>query len=929
MTNCSREVTEMASKRIKGITIEIDGNAKPLVDEIKKAEKEIKAANDDLRDINKLLKIDPKNTELLTQKQKALADAIEGTKEKLKQEKQALEQLKNGPQTENTIKQQQVLEREIVETEGALKSLEQEYKQFGSVAVQQTKAAGEEMQTAGQKLQKAGGTLASVGRGMTTYVTAPVMAAGVAVVKTAADFDSGMSKVQAISGATADQMDSLREKAKEMAAGTKFDLNETAEAYSYMAMAGWKTEDMLNGIAPVMSLAAASGEDLATTSDILTDNLTAFGLAAKDGAMFSDVLAAAATNSNTNVSMMGESFKYAAAPAHTLGYTVQDTALALGLMANNGVKADMAGTALRNLFNRMAKPTKESQAAIDQLGLALYDSEGKMYSFREVMYQIRDGFKNIKVPTEEAQAMFAELDDQLEAGTITQKEYDAQLEDLTRNVFGAEEAEKARAAAMLGGARAMSGLLAIANSSDEDFNKLANAIDNSSEKMAKLEDGSVVPLSEALASGAKVVEEYNGQAEAMAAIMEDNLNGDITKLKSQLNVLAEEFGRLLIPEVTKCVEALSKLVKQIHELPEGQKKAVIGFAKFAAVIGPVLLVVGNLLIFIGRIVEAVGILKTTMAGASIFSSISTGLSTMAASVSGALSAIGAQVTAFLAGIGGTILTACATIGASIVSFFAGAEIGKSIGAYIFPDDAELYEHYDGIKGTFLLLKDFLTTLGSEIVEGAKQYYNNLYEATELLNEELAFLWEDIKFKVLEIWDAIKQGVTEKVTALIEGVKEHFGYLKDFFQELIQNAFNWGADLINSIKEGIKSKLDAVKESASSVGNAIKERLHFSEPDVGPLANFNSWMPDMMSQMADQINAGIPGVASAMQNVAGTMAGQINPDYSGQLASINNGIGRLAAAGGGNITVPVYIGQQKFAQAVVSANQMNNYRNGGR
>ena len=920
----------MASKRIKGITIEIGADTQKLTQALKDADRQVSNATSNLRDINKLLKLDPKNTELLTQKQKQLNEAIEGTKEKLKKEKEALEQLKNGPQTEETIRQQENLEREIVDTTKALDKLEKEYKEFGSVAVQQTKAAGEEMQKAGQKLQSAGSSVASAGRTMSTYVTAPLVAAGTVAVKTAADFDTGMSKVQAISGATADQMDRLREKAKEMAASTKYDLNEVAEAYSYMAMAGWKTEDMLNGIAPVMHLAAASGEDLATTSDILTDNLTAFGLSAQDGAMFADVLAAAATNSNTNVSMMGESFKYAAAPAHALGYTVQDTALALGLMANNGIKADMAGTSLRNIFQRMYKPTKESQMAIDKLGLSLYNTAtGEMYTFREVMGQIREGFKNVKMSAEDYDAAVAALDADLEAGNITQKKYDAQLEELMQSTFGAEEAEKARAAAMLGGARATSALLAIAQSSEEDFNKLADSIDNSSEKMAKLEDGSVVPLTEALASGAKVVEEYNGQAEAMAALMEDNLNGDITKLKSQLNVLAEEFGRLLIPEVTKFVEKLSELVQKIHELPEGEKSAIIGFAKFAAAIGPILLIVGNLLIFIGRIIEAIGTIKTTLAGAKIFAAIGTKLAAIKAAVTGALSAIGTEITGFLAGIGGTILTVMATIAASIVAFFAGAEIGKSIGAYIFPDDAELYEHYEGIKGTFLLLKDFLTTLGEEIVEGAKTYYNNLYEATELLNEELAYAWEDIKAKTLEIWDMIKQGVTEKVTALVESVKEHFGYLKDFFKELIDDAVNWGADLIGNIKQGIMDGLKGVKDAAKAVADAIRERLHFSEPDVGPLADFNSWMPDMMSQMADQINAGVPGVASAMQNVAGTMAGQINPDYSGQLASINNGIGRLAAAGGGNITVPVYIGQQKFAQAVVSANQMTNYRNGGR
>lgn len=919
----------MASKRIKGITIEIDANTQPLTKALKDADRQINSATSNLRDVNKLLKLDPKNVELLTQKEKYLNEAIEGTKDKLKQEKEALEQLGQKDQTDEVVRQQEALQREILDTEHQLESLEQEYRDFGSVAVQQTRAAGEEMQAAGQKLQKAGGTIASAGQGMTTYVTAPIVAAGTAAVKTAADFDSAMSKVQAISGATSEEMEALRAKAREMGASTKFSATESAEALSYMAMAGWKSDQMLNGLEGIMHLAAASGEELGTTSDIVTDALTAFGMSAEESARFADILAAAATNSNTNVSMMGESFKYAAAPAGTLGYSAEDVALALGLMANNGIKADMAGTSLRNLFNRMAKPTKESQAAIDQLGLSLYDGEGKMYSFRDVMLQIREGFKNCKMSAEDYDAAVAALDDDLAAGNITQANYDKELEDLARNAFGAEEAEKARAAAMLGGTRAMSGLLAIAQTSDEDFEKLANAIDSSSDSFAKLADGSVVPLQEALASGQEIIEQYNGQAEAMAAIMEGNLNGDITRLKSALQELAIAFGELLIPEVREFVEHLQALVDKLNAMPEDQKQAIIGFAKFAAVIGPVLLVLGNLLIFIGRIIEAVGILKTTFAGVNIFASIQAGLASVTTAVSGALSAIGAQVSAFLVGIGGTILTACATIGASIVSFFAGAEIGKSIGAYIFPDDAELYAHYDGIKGTFLLLKDFLTTLGSEIVEGAKQYYANLKEATQLLNEELAFLWEDIKAKVLEIWDAIKQGVTEKVTALVDGVKEHFGYLKDFFKELISDAFNWGADLINSIKEGIKSKLDAVKDAASSVGNAIKERLHFSEPDVGPLSDFNTWMPDMMRQMADQINAGVPGVASAMQNVAGTMAGQINHDYSGQLASINSGIGRLAEAGSGNITVPVYIGQQKFAQAVVNANQSNNYRNGGR
>lgn len=932
----------MASGRIKGITIKIGADTTELSKALKDFDKQISSAKTSMKDINKLLKGDPKNTELLTQKQKAFTDAIDGTKKKLEEEKNALKQLEGAEQTDQVVKQQENLKREIIYTEQELNNLEAEYREFGSVAQQQTKIAAQEMQAAGRQLQEAGRGISNAGSTMTRYVTAPVVAAGVAVIKTAADFDTGMSKVQAISGATADEMTNLRDKAKEMAAGTKFNLNETAEAYSYMAMAGWKTEDMLNGIAPVMSLAAASGEDLATTSDILTDNLTAFGLAASDGAMFADVLAAAATNSNTNVSMMGESFKYAAAPAHALGYTVQDTALALGLMANNGIKADMAGTSLRNIFQRMYKPTKESQAAIDQLGLSLYDDTGKMYTFREVMEQIRDGFKNVKMSAEDYDAAVAALDADLEAGNITQKKYDAALEDLNRNAFGAEEAEKARAAAMLGGARATSALLAIAQSSEEDFDKLADAIDNSSEKMVKLKDGSVVPLSEALASGAEIVEEYNGQAEAMAAIMEDNLNGDITKLKSQLNVLAEEFGRLLIPEVTKFVEKLSALVTKFHEMDEGDKKAIINFAKFAAAIGPVLLIVGKLTIGIGKFIEALGTIKGLFAAGGAFANVGAAFGQIGTALQSGIASIGTGISEVMAGVGGTILTACATIASSVIAFFAGAEVGKVVGALIFPDDMELYAEYQGITGTVQMLIDTLDAMWYQLSELFNSWWEYQKGCIESVKTFLSETWTNIKTNVSEnfeaiktivtvCWDYIKQTVSDRVTGMFDDIKNTFLNMVNFVTDIITKAKTWGSELIGNIKKGIDDGIKGLKESVNNAGNAIKARLHFSSPDVGPLADFNSWMPDMMKQMAEQIEAGTPMVASAIQGTASAMAGGLGGgiDYSEQLSSINNGIGQLAAAGGGNITVPVYIGQTKFAQAVVNANQSNVYRSGGR
>ena len=320
-------------------------------------------------------------------------------------------------------------------------------------------------------------------------------------IEAGSSFEAGMDKVAAISGATGEDLERLTEKAKEMGATTMFSATESAEALQYMAMAGWKADQMIAGLPAIMNLAAASGEDLATVSDIVTDDLTAFGLAAEDAGHFADVLAAASSNANTNVSLMGETFKYAGAVAGAMGYDVEDLAVATGLMANAGIKASNAGTALRSVITRMAKPTKESYQAMQDLGISLTDNEGQMYSFMEIMEQMRDGFA-----------------------------------DLT-------EAEKAEKAAMLAGKTGMSGLLSIVNASEADFNKLCEAIENcdgaAEEMAATMQDnlkGKVTILQSALEGlGISVYdvfsEDLKGGVEAATEAVErlhDSVeNGDI------------------------------------------------------------------------------------------------------------------------------------------------------------------------------------------------------------------------------------------------------------------------------------------------------------------------------------------------------------------------------------------------------------------
>ena len=297
---------------------------------------------------------------------------------------------------------------------------------------------GNEAIKAGKQIQSAGKTITSVGSTLTKAITVPIAGVATAAVKTAADFEAAMSEVGAISGASAQDLATLTAKAKEMGATTSFSASESAEAMKYMAMAGWKTADMTAGIAGIMNLAAAAGEDLGTTSDIVTDGLTAFGMSAKESGRFADVMAATSTNANTNVTMLGESFKYCAATAGAMGYNIEDISVALGVMANAGIKGSTAGTTLKNVIANMAKPTDAQAAVMQKLGISLTDSSGNMKSFAEVMNNLRSSFN------------------------------------------GLSETEKASYATTLAGKESMSGLLTIVNASAADFDKLTEAINGSS-----------------------------------------------------------------------------------------------------------------------------------------------------------------------------------------------------------------------------------------------------------------------------------------------------------------------------------------------------------------------------------------------------------------------------------------------------------------
>ncbi|MDE6054039.1 MAG: phage tail tape measure protein, partial [Lachnospiraceae bacterium] len=461
-------------------------------------------------------------------------------------------------------------------------------------------------------------------------VTLPIAGVATAAVKTAADFEASMSKVGAISGAVADDeisgiikkagemglsfkegadttetaMNILKAKAQQMGATTAFSASESAQAMQYMAMAGWKTADMMDGIAGIMDLAAASGEELAATSDIVTDGLTAFGMTAKESSRFADVMAATSSNANTNVALMGETFKYCASTAGAMGYSIEDISVAIGIMGNAGIKGSMAGTTLKNTIANLAKPTDSQAEIMKKLGISLTDGSGNMKSFAEVMDNLRSSFS------------------------------------------GLSETEKAAAATTLAGKQSMAGLLTIVNASEEDFDKLTAAINGS-----------------------------KGSAGEMAKTQLDNLNGQITLLKSATEGILITIGDKLMPYVKDAVSWIQKAADYINGLSDAQVNNIVKWAGIAAAVGPVVMIFGKIISTVGKAVKTFGTITKTIAN---FGGIIGVITSPAGIVIGVLAAIAVaavliiknwdKVREFLSGVGSWFKNVFEKAGSSIENF---------------------------------------------------------------------------------------------------------------------------------------------------------------------------------------------------------------------------------------------------------------------
>ena len=592
------------------------------------------------------------------------------------------------------------------------------------------------------KAEKVGGTLTSVGQKLLPLSTS-IAGLGVAAVKTTADFDSEMSKVSAISGATGTDLDKLRGKAREMGAKTKFSASEAAQGMQYMAMAGWKTQDMMDGLEGIMNLAAASGEDLASTSDIVTDALTAFGLSAKDSSHFSDILAAASSNANTNVSMMGETFKYAAPVLGSLGYTAEDAALAIGLMANAGIKSSQAGTSLRGAITNLAKPTDTVAAAMDKYGISLTDSSGKMLSLRELMEQLR------------------------------------------QKLGGLSEAEQAQAAAALFGKNAMSGMLAIINGSDKDFEKLAGAIDN-----------------------------CDGSSEKMANTMNDNLQGQITILMSQLQELAISFGEILMPKIRDIVTHIQNFVDKLNAMDEGQKETILRIGMFVAALAPMLMGLGKVITFSANVSRALGTLSAGLVKAGGFSGVFTkalGLITSpAAIVVGAIAAITAVIIHLWntnEDFRNTITAIWQKIKDAFTIFAAGISERLSALGITFSD----------VTSAIKTIWDGFCNLLAPVLEAA---FNTIAIALQTAFNVILGIWDVFSAVFSGDWSGAWEAVKGIFSSVWDGLKEYFSTIIGAVKGVADVFLGWFGTNWETVWNGVKTFFEGIWNGISSFFEGI-------------------------------------------------------------------------------------------------------------
>lgn len=966
------------ANRIKGITVEIGGDTTKLTDALKSVNGQIKNTQSQLKDVEKLLKLDPGNTELLAQKHRLLGDAVKETKEKLETLKTAAEQA-NQALANGDISQEQydALQREIVETEQALERLEEQANE-SATAVQKIAVAGENMKDFGSKVESAGKSLLPL--------SAAVSAVGVAGLKVATDFETAMSSVKAITGATGEEFELLREKAIDLGATTAFSSGEVAEAMTEMGKAGWSTQQILDGMSGVLDATAASGESLGSVATIVADSITGFGLAASDSARVADLLTQAANSGTMGITDLGESYKYIAPIAQSMGMSIEDVTTAISAMSMAGIKGSQAGTAIRTVLTNMAKPTDTVAAAMDNLGISITNSDGTFKSLNEIVTIMRTSFSGL-------------TDDQ-----------------------------KAYYATALAGKEGMSGLLSLLNLTQAEYDALSASMNNCSgvagETAAVMQDN--------LQSK---IEQMGGALESLAIKLADYVIPFLTKLVEKVTSAIDAFTNLspgvqkavlviggivaaagpvliIVGKIISAVGTIMTIVPKLASVINVVKGAFAGLNAIMAA-NPILLIITAIAALVAAFIylwnncegfrqfwidlwenikqvaivvwEAIKnfFVAVWEAIKSVFQTVFEVIKTLVTTyfnlyktvietVINVIKTVIQTAWNFIKGIFETVFNVIKTIVTTYFNVY--KTIIQTVMTVIQTVISTVWNTIktvittvlNAIKTVFTTIWNAIKTIVQAVVSGIKALITGDFEGvknaiTTIMNtikNTISTVWNTISGAVSTVLNTIKNAVssvfTNIKTAISGAMSSIFDTIKGGFEKavgyitgLASKAFTWGKDLVMGIVNGIKSCISAVGDAVKSVADKITSFLHFSVPDEGPLTEYESWMPDFMQGLAKGIEGSRGLIEKAVSGVASDMI--INPklgtmdasglSYSGHAVSGESTGTSIASAitdalkgisgNTGDIVIPVYLGGNLLDEVIVNAQQRANLRSGGR
>jgi len=793
-------------------------------------------------------------------------------------------------------------------------------------------------------LDKMGTAFTKTGTILTATVTAPIVGFGSSILREGTTFEEAMTQVKNVANLANSDINEFREAVSSLGfqmtetgddvesmyktmynyainqgSETRYTAEEVAQALYYMGLAGWEAQDMMYGLRPVLDLAAATGEDLARVSDIVTDSMTALQVPVEDLASYTNVLAEMTRNSNTTLDQAGEAFKYVAPMAGSLGYTYQDLATAIGLFANVGVKGSQAGTGLRQALNSLTNPSEKALEAMDAYNISLYDGYGNAKSLADVMVLLRDRFQMGEDELESFNQSWKVFENNINWDEFEKLSEDQQLEKFMNFVADDEDLqnhpyfkgwltdmEKMSAVIRLVGIRALPGVLGIINSSEEDFNSLVNSINSADEAYGGI-----------------------GASAGMAAELMDTTQGSIYKLTSSISELKIQLFELLGGPFKDLVDNLTEIVKWFNSLDESTKKNVVTFAGIAAAVGPALLAIGGLLSTISQISTAF-----SLAGASkdAFSKNITGTlnpalgkGTQAAGKLAGAGGIGGIFTTLLGGL--SVVTGAATV---FYGFFDMLQKGwnaldailTALGATLIVVGLAVLGVISGVEIAIAAAIAAVVVIILNLIVFVKDHWEEikalLAEAVEAVKACFKKIYDDV-VEIITNFGSLFAGVIEDITWFVfefipDIISTIFTAVTDFFANIYTSAFEFGVRIGQAIGEWLKGIIDNIKETLSNIVSTLKENLtnmwdNISSWFTNLISNITQWFNDIMSHLSTLVESvlgliksagetimnGISNVFDTISSGIETLSGFFISIFTSLMESVKSALSSIASA----------------------------------